>query len=71
MEGNMRIFEILTILSDLDGRVKDIPTTSADPAVDELVRVGRFAALPLLQFNNHGVVGSICIAAAQHTVEAF
>ena len=60
----MRIFEILTILTDLNGRVEDIASASADPTVHELVSFSGFAAFPLLQFNNNRVVGVAAIAAA-------
>ena len=66
----MRIFEILTVLADLNGGVEDIASAAADPTVHELVSFSRFASLPLLKLNNNRVVSFGHIAAAHHTVDA-
>ena len=63
------VLEVLLILSNLNRRVQQIALPAPDPTQDEFVRLRLLAALPLLELNDHRVVGGGWVPAAKHAVE--
>jgi hypothetical protein len=70
VECGVGILEILTILTDLDGRVQHVSLPTADPATEQLGRLGGFAAFPLFKFDDDGLIILVVVASANHAVDA-
>jgi hypothetical protein len=70
VECGVSILKILTILTDLNGRMQYVPLSTADPTAEESLRLRCFATLPLFQFNDYGLVAVVVIPAADHAVDA-
>lgn len=71
MECRVRVFKILPVLANLNGRMKNVPLSPADPARYDFVRLGGLTTLPLLEFNDDRLVTGVLITTADHTVNPF
>jgi hypothetical protein len=71
MECRVRVFEILPVLANLNGRMKNVPLPPANPACYDLFRFGGLTTLPLFEFNDDSLVTGVVIATAYHTVDTF
>jgi hypothetical protein len=68
VECGMSVFKILAILPDLNGWVQHFPVSAADPATEKSLGLSGFTALPLLQFDDYGLVDIFFIPATYHAV---
>jgi hypothetical protein len=64
------VFEILSVLVDLNGRMQKIALTPAYPTTNQSFCFGCLATLPLFEFDNYSIWIFIFSIPAEHAVEA-
>jgi hypothetical protein len=71
MKCRVRVFEILPVLANLNGRMKNVALPPGNPACYDLFRLGGLTSLPLFEFNDDSLVTGVFITTADHTVNSF
>ena len=66
----MRVFEILTVLPDLNRGVQHFALSSTDPTTQKPLRLGGLAVFPLFQLDYYRLIDIFLVAAANDAVDS-